>query len=93
MPQISTSRQLKGTLRLLQVQLARAGETFKMEAALANCLESGKITQDDAAFIRSTLALQDEPERMEALPEHEAEQLIKHVHKLTSCNLNMGDSA
>ena len=64
MPQISTSRQLKGTLRLLQVQLARAGETFKVEAALANCLESGKITQDDAAFIRSTLALQDEPERM-----------------------------
>lgn len=93
MPEISIQRQLKGTLRLLQVQLARAGETFKVEAALANCLESGKITQEDAEFIRSTLALQDEPQRMEELPAEQAEQLIKHVHKLTSCNLNMGDSA
>ncbi|MGN0073389.1 MAG: hypothetical protein ACI36W_06330 [Coriobacteriales bacterium] len=93
MPDISIQRQLKGTLRLLQVQLARAGETFKVEQALANCLESGKITQADAEYIRSALALQDEPGRMEALPPAEAEQLIKHVHKLTSCNLNMGDSA
>lgn len=93
MPQISTSRQLKGTLRLLQVQLARAGETFDREKGLAACLESGKITEEDASFIRQTLALQDDAQALDQLDGDAAAAIIKKVHKLTSCNLNMGDSA
>lgn len=93
MTEVAIERQFNGTMRLIEVQLRRAGLTYDIEQNLANCIEKGMLNQDEAAFIRSTFALKARVDAGEPLDSAQAASVIKHLHKLVSMNLNMGDCA
>ena len=93
MPDVPILRQFNGTMRLIEVQLRRAAETYDIEDNLRICQEKGMLTADDAAFIRSTFDLKAKIDDGEPLDEEQAEDIIHHLHKLVAMNLNMGDCA
>ena len=86
-------RQFNGTMRLIEVQLRRAAETYDLEKNLQICQDKGLLTTDDTAFIRSSIKLKARVDAGEALDEKQAEDIIHRLHKLAAMNLNMGDCA
>lgn len=93
MPDVPILRQFNGTMRLIEVQLRRAAQTYDIEDNLAICQEKGMINADDADFIRSAFDLKERVDAGQDLDGEEAAAVIKHLHKLVSSNLNMGDCA
>ena len=93
MPEVPVSRQFNGTMRLIEVQLRRAAETYDINRNLAICMDKGMLTQDDADFILQAFDLKARVDAGESLNEEQAAQVIKRLHKLAASNLNMGDCA
>lgn len=90
---IPVERQFNGTMRLIEVQLRRAAETYNLEDNIRICQEKGMINGDDAAFIHAAFELKRRFDAGEPLDEDEAHATIKRLHKLVAMNLNMGDCA
>lgn len=93
MPDVPVQRQFNGTMRLIEVQLRRAAETYDIEKNLQICQDKGMLTPADVDFIRSTFELKARVDNGETLDEDEAREVIHHLHKLVAMNLNMGDCA
>lgn len=93
MSNVPIQRQFNGTMRLIEVQLRRAAETYDIEKNLQKCQDKGMLTAQDADFIRYTFELKARVDGGEELDEAEAAEVIHRLHKLVAMNLNMGDCA
>lgn len=86
-------RQFKGCCVLIQVQLARVGQTYDVQENCRRAMESGKLKQDDVDFITRFLEMRDELEAGKEPDEAEVRAGIPRIQMLVASNLNCADSA
>ena len=86
-------RQFNGCCVLIQMQLARVGETYDVRENCRRAMAAGKLKQDDVDFIMSFLDMKARLDAGESLDEVEVRAAVPRIQMIVASNLNCADSA
>ena len=93
MPDVPVIRQFNGTMRLIEVQLRRVGETYQVEDNLKIAKDKGMLNDEEIQFIKETFSINEQVKAGNVPDDDTLTAIIKRLHKLVAMNLNMGDCA